>query len=89
MQLKFESTPSYCQQLHLHRSAAKMTSIYETTRTLRYGLQSREIYIEEPITGNTIGALPDAGWNHQLHPGDTEQPIQAGPLGNALHAPYK
>ena len=27
--------------------------------------------------------------NHQLHPGDAEQPIQAGPLGNGLHSPYK
>ena len=35
---------------HLHRSAAKMSSISETTRTLRYELWSREIYIEEPIT---------------------------------------
>ena len=31
----FESNPSYCQQLHLHHSTAKMMSVSETTRTLR------------------------------------------------------
>ena len=50
MQINFESNPSYCQQLHLHRSATKMMSVSETTCTLRYELRSREIYIEEPIT---------------------------------------
>ena len=50
-----------------------------------------QIYIEEPITspGDTVGAPPDAGGKHQQHPGDAKQPIQAGPLGNTLHAPYK
>ena len=28
----------------------------------------------------------DSGWKHYHHPGDSEQPIQAGPLGNTLHA---
>ena len=54
MQIKFASHPSYCQQLHLHRSAPEMTSVSETTCTLRYELQSREIYIEEPITSPAI-----------------------------------
>ena len=56
MQIKFLPNPSYCQQLHLHRSAAKMTSVSETTstRTLRYELRSREIYIEETITSPKI-----------------------------------
>ena len=31
-----------------------MTSVSETTRTLRYKLRSREIYIEEPITSPEI-----------------------------------
>ena len=31
-----------------------MTSVSETTRTLRYELRSREIYIEEPITSPEI-----------------------------------
>ena len=52
--IKFLPNPSYCQQLHLHRSAVKMTSVSETTRTLRYELQSRKIYIEEPITSPEI-----------------------------------
>ena len=42
---------------HTYRSAVEMTSTFETrTRTLRYGLQSREIYIEErtPITSLEI-----------------------------------
>ena len=52
MQIKFELKP--CQQSHLYRSAAKMTSVSETTRTLRYKLRSREIYIEEPITSLEI-----------------------------------
>ena len=54
MQIKFLPNPSYCQQLHLHRSAVMMTSVSGTThtdtRTLRYEFRSREIYIEEPIT---------------------------------------
>ena len=54
MQIKFLPNPSYCHQLHLHRSAVKMTSVSGTThtgtRTLRYKLRSREIYIKEPIT---------------------------------------
>ena len=58
MQIKFLPTPSYCQQLHLHRNAVKMTSVSGTThtgtRTLRYELRSREIYIEEPITSPEI-----------------------------------
>ena len=58
MQIKFLPTPSYCQQSHLHRSAVKMTSVSGTThtgtRTLRYELRSREIYIEEPITSLEI-----------------------------------
>ena len=58
MQIKFLPTPSYCQQLHLHRSAVKMTSVsgttHTSTRTLRYELRSREIYIEEPITSPEI-----------------------------------
>ena len=55
---KFLPNPSYCQQLHPHHSAAKMTSVSGTThtgtRTLRYELQSREIYIEKPITSPEI-----------------------------------
>ena len=35
MQIKFQSNPSYCQ---LHCSATKMTSVSETTHTLRYEL---------------------------------------------------
>ena len=54
MWIKFESNPSYCQQIHPHRSTENMTSVSETTRTLRYELQSREIYIEEPITSPEI-----------------------------------
>ena len=58
MQIKFLPNPSYCQQLHPHRSAAKMTSVSGTThtgtRTLRYELRSRKIYIEEPITSPEI-----------------------------------
>ena len=57
MQIKFLPNPSYCQQLHLHRSAVKMTSVSETTRTLRYELRSMEIYIEEPINSPEI--LPE------------------------------
>ena len=52
--IKFLPNPSYCQQLHLHRSAVKMTSVSETTRTLRCELRSREINIEEPITSPEI-----------------------------------
>ena len=58
MQIKFLPNASYCQQLHLHRSTARMTSVSETTdnrtHTLRYELRSREIYIEEPITSPEI-----------------------------------
>ena len=42
--------PLLLSAIPLHCSAAKMTSFPETTRTLRYELWSREIYIEEPIT---------------------------------------
>ena len=43
----------------LHCSAENMTSVFKTTRTLRYELQSREIYIEEPITSpETLSAHP-------------------------------
>ena len=52
--VKFLSYPSYCQQSCLYRSTTKMMSVYETTRTLRYELQSREIYIEELITSPKI-----------------------------------
>ena len=56
MQIKFLPNPSNCQQLHLHRSAVKMTSVSENTgtHTLRYEVRSREIYIEEPITSLEI-----------------------------------
>ena len=55
-----------------------------------------EIYIEEPITSPEMllntppppTPPPDAGWQYQNHSGDTKQPIQADPLGNAVHAPY-
>ena len=53
----FLPNPSYCQQLHLHRSTVKMTSVSETTCTLRYELRSREIYIKEPINSPEI--LPE------------------------------
>ena len=46
---------------HPYRSAVEMTSRFEThTRTLRYGLRSREIYIEErtPITSPEILTEP-------------------------------
>ena len=56
MQIRFLPNPSYYQQLHLDRSAIKMMSVSETTgtRTLRYELRSREIYIKEPITSPEI-----------------------------------
>ena len=42
----FQPPPTYCP--HQYRSAAEMMSTFETnTRTLRYELRSREIYIEE------------------------------------------
>ena len=48
------------------------------SRTLRYKLRSREIYIEEPTTSlEKLSEYPQT------------QPIQAGPLGNTLHALYK
>ena len=52
--IKVESNPSYCQQLHLYCSTTKMTSVSETTRTLRYKLWSREIYTKDPITSPEI-----------------------------------
>jgi len=63
MKIKFLSNPFYCHQLHLYCSAAKMTSVSETTHTLRYELRSREIYIEEPMTSPEILSehSPDAG----------------------------
>ena len=47
----------YCP--HQYRSTVEMTSTFET-RTLRYGLRSREIYIEErtPITSPEILSEP-------------------------------
>ena len=83
--------PANCQQLHLHRSAVKMTSVSETTRTLRYELRSREIYIEEPINSPEI--LPE----HPQTQDESINTIQETPnsqfslvlsLLNALHAPY-
>ena len=42
----FQTPPTYCP--HQYHSAAEMMSTFETnTRTLRYELRSREIYIEE------------------------------------------
>ena len=57
MQIMFLPNPAYCQQLHLHCSTEKMKSVCETTRTLRYKLWSRKIYIEEPI--NSLEKLPE------------------------------
>ena len=37
-----------------HCNTVKMTSVSETTHTLRYELRSRKIYIEEPITSPEI-----------------------------------
>ena len=33
--------------------------------------------------------LPNAWWQHQHYTGDSKQPVQAGPFGNTVHAPYK
>ena len=41
------------------------------------------------LPGDTVGAPSDTGLKHQQHPGDAKQPIQAGPVGNALCDPYK
>ena len=38
---------------------------------------------------DTVKAFQDPEWQHQHYAGDTEQPIQAGHVGNAVHAPYK
>ena len=62
MKLKFSKPlppTDYCP--HQYRSAVEMRSTFETrTRTLRYGLRSREIYIEErtPITSPEIRSEP-------------------------------
>ena len=50
-----------------------------------------ETHTEEPVISpeDTIRAHPDAGWHHQQHAEDTEEPIQAGALSNRVHAPYK
>ena len=57
----FQPPPTYCP--HHYRSAPEMTSTFETcTCTLRYGLRSREIYIEErtPITfSETLSELQE------------------------------
>ena len=81
----------YC--LHQYHSTVEMTSTFETrTRILRYGLRSREIYIKErtPISspGDTVWTPQDAGWKHKYGTGDTKQPVQAVPIGKALHVPY-
>ena len=56
----FQTPPTVNLCVHQYRSAAEMTSTFETTHTLRYELQSREIYIEErtPITSPGILSEP-------------------------------
>ena len=39
--------------------------------------------------GDTVGAPPNTEGQHQYRTRDTEQPIQAGPLGTGVHAPHK
>ena len=41
------------------------------------------------LTGDPVRASPNAGRQHQHRAGDTMQPVQTGPVGNTVHAPYK
>ena len=68
-----------------------MMSVSETTHTpeIRASVQGDLHQGANHLPGDTVGAPPDAGRKYQHHPGDAEQPIQASPLGNGVHAPYK
>jgi len=39
--------------------------------------------------GDTAWTPRDAGWKRKYDTGDTKQPVQAVPIGNAFHAPYR
>ena len=41
------------------------------------------------LTGDSVRASPNAGRQHQHRTGDSKQPVQTGPVGNTMHAPYK
>ena len=54
----FKTPPTVNLCPHQYRSAAKMTSTFETTCTLRYELRSREIYIDASLTSPEILSEP-------------------------------
>ena len=91
--IKFLPTPSYCphQPIPQHRR----DDITFETDALNYLHPHPEICTSIPgnlyqgtdyIPRDTVRIPPDTGWQHQQHTRDTKQPIQAGTLGNPVHA---